>query len=115
MLAKDLLKMVSVLSYKDVKELKSMLTPKGLKPISDLYDSLRGTEELESTFTSDEITAFERSSEWRRHVVGQFEKVLSELERLIDMLRMSGRGVDRPVYSKALLKLNELQTALGED
>jgi len=115
MLAKNVLKMVSALNYKDVKELQSMLTPKGLRPKLDLYDSLYGTEELESTFTPDEIVAFERSNEWRQHVVGQFEQVLDKSERFIEALLASGRGVDRPVYSKALLKLRELQTALHED
>jgi hypothetical protein len=115
MLAKNVLTMVSALNYKDVGELKSMLTPKGLLPKLDLYNSLYGTEELEAKFTPDEIMAFERSNEWRQHVVGQFEQALDKLEGFIEVLLTSGRGVDRPIYDKALLKLRELQTALRDD
>jgi len=115
MLAKNVLKMVSALTYKDIKELKAMLTPKGLRPMFNIYDSLYGTEELASKFTPDEIMALERSSEWRQYVVGQLEQVLDKLESFIEVLLASGRGVDRSVYSKALLKLRELQTALRVD
>jgi len=73
MLAKNMLKVVSILTRDDIRELKS----------------LGGGEDA--------------------------EEVVDRLRRLIEMLRMSGRGVDRPVYSKALLKLNELQTALRVD
>jgi len=115
MLAKNVLKMVSAVNYKDVKELQSMLTPKGLRPKLDLYNKLYGTDDLGSAFTPDEIEAFERSNEWRQHVIGQFEQVLYKSERFIEALLASGRGVDRPVYSKALLKVRELQNALYED
>lgn len=40
--------------------------------------------------------------------------MLDALRGVIEMLRMRGRMVDGPVYSKALLKLNELQTALHD-
>lgn len=81
MLAENVLKMVSMLTRDDIRELKS------LGGIEGFRDKLRD----------------------------DAEEVLDKLEELIDMLRASGRGVDRPVYSEALLKLRELQTALRED
>lgn len=118
MLAKSMLKMVSALTYKDIKELKSMLTPSGLtkcgKDIREL-ESMYTPNELESILTPAELEGMKRSNEWRDAVFDKVENVLDKLQALIDMLRASGRGVDRPIYSKALLKLNELQTALRVD
>ncbi len=101
MLAENILKMVSALTHKDIKKLQSVLNP-------------HSTEELKSTFHPDVIKKFECNNKWCEVVVGQCEQVLDDMVGLVDMLLVSGRGVDRPVYIKALAKLKELQTALLE-
>jgi len=93
MLAKNVLKMVSALTYKDIKELKSLLAP---------------YEELKSQLSPDAISRIKWGGQ-------RCDQAFDNLETLIEMLAMQGRAVDRPVYRKASLKLSELRSALDED
>ena len=115
MLAKDMLRMVSAVNSKDIRELRYLFSPMGMTStghdIATLVSSY-GTEQLKAMLSPNEFQLLEAEGEIAERVFGQFEQVVDTLRSVIEILRMRGRGVDRPVYRKALFKLNELQTAL---
>lgn len=115
MLAKNMLKMVSALNSKDIKELRYLFSPRGMTStghdIATLVSSY-DSEQLKAMLSPNEFRVLETEGKIAERVFGQFEQVLDALKGVIEMLRGRGRVVDGPVYSKALLKLNELQTAL---
>jgi hypothetical protein len=53
---------------------------------------------------------FDRSMPEWRNKFNKLGQILEEFEMLTDILLKRGRGVDRPIYGKALQKLRELQT-----
>ena len=118
MLAKSLLKMVSALNSKDIKELRSLYTEKGKTSrgydIATLISSC-DTEELKSMLTPDEFECLEVSSAVAEQVFSQLEQALDSLKWTIETLLTRVSGIDLPYLQKALFKLNELRTALRED
>ena len=115
MLAKNMLKMVSALNSKDIKELQYLFSPRGMTSTghnrANLVVSSYDTEQLKAMLPPDELQELETEGEIAEYAFGHFEQVLDALRDLIEMLQMKGRGVDRPVYYKALSKLRELQNA----
>ena len=114
MLSKKMLKMVSALNSKDIKELRYLFSHKSMTimghDIANLFSSY-DTEQLKTMLTPDELQVLLTDWGIAEYAFGHFEQVLGALRDLIEMLRMKGSGMDRLFYHKALLKLNELQDA----
>jgi len=118
MLAKSLLKTASVLKEKDIKELKSIMTPSGRTSCGRDIRELRSAfsyDELQSMLTADELKMLKRCDELYDRAIGDAAGAIDRLKGLVNILLTMGRGVDRPLYAKTLSKLDKLRTMLEGD